>query len=386
MSVPTLLIAEARGTTKRVARTFSLACRLLPKRLRDDVYLLYLVFRTLDDLVDEGQPEAAERIAAVEAWCSGAVAPATLETTILYDLGRRHPIPADALRDFCAGMRHDLAGAPLLTEDDVDRYCYQVAGTVGLVMAHMLGTDDPDTAHPAAVALGMAMQRTNILRDVDEDIGNGRAYLAADTVRRLGGSLAPGAREPVMRDQIARADALYERAAPGSASSATAAGQSPRRPSCIARSCARSSARATAGAPAARSSPLAQAAARGARRGARALGLRLRRVMLLRTSPARLLLGALVGAQLAYPRLPDRHRTTATRGIVGLMLAASAAEAFDARGARRGLAPLVAAGAIGFGVELAGVTTGRPFGHYSYSAKLGPAWAACRCWRRRPGR
>ena len=94
--------------------------------------------------------------------------------------------------------------------------------------------------------------------------------------------------------------------------------------------------------------------------------------MLLHVRPARLLLGALVGAQLAYPRLPDRHAVAATRGIVGLMLAASAAEAFDARGARRGLAPLVAAGAIGFGVELAGVTTGRPFGHYSYSAKLGP--------------
>ena len=215
MSKSTPLIAEARGTTRRVARTFSLACRLLPKGLRDDVYLLYLVFRTLDDLVDEGQPEAAERIAAVEAWCSGAVAPATRETTILYDLRRRHPIPADALRDFCAGMRHDLAGAPLDTEDDVDRYCYQVAGTVGLVMAHMLGTDDPETAHPAAVALGMAMQRTNILRDVDEDAGNGRAYLAADTVRRLGGSLAPGAREPIMRDQIARADALYERGCAG---------------------------------------------------------------------------------------------------------------------------------------------------------------------------
>jgi putative membrane protein len=88
--------------------------------------------------------------------------------------------------------------------------------------------------------------------------------------------------------------------------------------------------------------------------------------------PARLLLGALVGAQIAYPRLPARHGVTATRGIVGLMLAASVAEALDARGARRGMLPLGAAGAVGFGVELAGVVTGRPFGHYTYSAKLGP--------------
>ena len=215
MSLSAPLLAEARGTTRRVARTFSLACRLLPKELRDDVYLLYLVFRTLDDLVDECRPKAAERIAAVEAWCDGAVAPATLETTILYDLRRRHPLPEDALRDFCAGMRHDLAGAVLYTEADVDRYCYQVAGTVGLVMAHMLGTHDPDTAHPAAVALGMAMQRTNILRDVDEDARNGRTYLAAETVRRFGGSVAPGARERVLRDQIARADVLYEQGCAG---------------------------------------------------------------------------------------------------------------------------------------------------------------------------
>jgi hypothetical protein len=54
-------LAEARDTTRRVARTFSLACRLLPRELRDDVYLLYLVFRTLDDLVDDGMPEAGAR-------------------------------------------------------------------------------------------------------------------------------------------------------------------------------------------------------------------------------------------------------------------------------------------------------------------------------------
>ena len=59
------------ATTQPVARTFALACRLLPRDVRDDVYLLYLVFRTLDDLVDEGRPEAAERVAAVERWAAG---------------------------------------------------------------------------------------------------------------------------------------------------------------------------------------------------------------------------------------------------------------------------------------------------------------------------
>jgi phytoene synthase len=203
------VLAEARATTNRVARTFAIACRLLPRELRDDVYLLYLVFRTLDDLVDEGMPDAAARISAAEAWCRTGVA-TTTETRILADLARRHPIPRDAILDFCRGMRDDLDHAPLRTEDDVDRYCYRVAGTVGVVMAALLGTEgDPERARRAAAALGMAMQRTNILRDIDEDGGNGRCYVAQESVGRFG-SLAPGRREALLRDQIARADAMYD--------------------------------------------------------------------------------------------------------------------------------------------------------------------------------
>ena len=80
----------------------------------------------------------------------------------------------------------------------------------------------------------------------------------------------------------------------------------------------------------------------------------------------RRLFAALVAAQIGYSRLPERRRVAATRGIVGLMLATSLAEA---RGRR---ALVAAAGAVGFGAELLGVATGKPFGHYSYSGKLGP--------------
>jgi uncharacterized membrane protein len=89
------------------------------------------------------------------------------------------------------------------------------------------------------------------------------------------------------------------------------------------------------------------------------------------TTP-RVLLGALIGAQVVYGRLPARRLQTATRGIVGLMLAASTADAVEARGVRRGAGAVAAAGGIGFAAEVAGVATGRPFGHYSYSGKLGP--------------
>ncbi len=207
-------VAEARATTRRVARTFALACRMLPREVRDDVYLLYLVFRRLDDLVDEGHADAASRVDAVTAWATGADGYRTPEVTVLDELAVRHPIPRDALLDFCAGMIEDLDGTVYETEEDVDRYCYRVAGTVGVVMAAVLGTDRPERARPAAAALGMAMQRTNILRDIDEDMANGRVYIAREALERHG-SLDPGSRESLLRDQIPRADALYEQGLAG---------------------------------------------------------------------------------------------------------------------------------------------------------------------------
>jgi phytoene synthase len=200
-------LTEARATTRRVARTFAIACRMLPREVRDDVYLLYLVFRTLDDLVDDGRPEAEARVAAVEAWAgNGEIA--SPETRVLSRLAERRTLPREPFVDFCRGMRDDLAGEPLVTEDDLDLYCYRVAGTVGLVMAAVLGLRRPG-AEPQAAALGMAMQRTNIIRDIDEDLAAGRIYVARETLDRYG-SLAPGAREQLLRDQIARADALYD--------------------------------------------------------------------------------------------------------------------------------------------------------------------------------
>jgi 15-cis-phytoene synthase len=204
------VLAEARATTKAVGRTFAVACRLLPRDVRDDVYRLYLVFRTLDDLVDERRPDAGAAIAAVEAWCADGVATSP-QTRMLAELATRHPLPREALLAFCHGMRGDLGpgGSVIATEADLDAYCYRVAGTVGVVMAAVLGTTTPEADRHAA-ALGEAMQRTNILRDIDEDLARGRVYLARETIERFGGALAPGRRAALVRDQIARADVLYD--------------------------------------------------------------------------------------------------------------------------------------------------------------------------------
>ncbi len=228
------LLPEARATIERVARTFALAARLLPRAVREDVDLLYLVLRTLDDLVDlegarDGGPRAADaeaRLAAVEAWARGRSAgppgarhllpdrraAATRETRILDDLVRRHPaLPRDAVADFMAGMRQDLAGPRIATEEELDVYCYRVAGTVGRLMASILGGEGPE-ADAAARSLGIAMQRTNIVRDVDEDLANGRVYLPEATLAGHGitaATLATADRRALLRDAIARADAAY---------------------------------------------------------------------------------------------------------------------------------------------------------------------------------
>ncbi len=231
------LLPEARQTINRVARSFSLAARLLPNQIRNDVELLYLVLRTLDDLVDvdvraggSTRDAAEQRIAAIEAWASrdeigasaGGAAEVSRELLILDDLARRHPdLPRDAVHDFLAGMRADLAGPQIETDQDAAHYCYQVAGTVGRLMASMLGVapGHEREADRAARALGAAMQRTNILRDIDEDLANGRVYLSAASLRahNIDPAAASGStslrdadRGELLRDEIARADAEYD--------------------------------------------------------------------------------------------------------------------------------------------------------------------------------
>jgi phytoene synthase len=225
-------IGEARSTINRVARSFSLAARLLPTDRRHDVELLYLVLRSLDDLVDVeiraggSSREAAEaRIAGIERWTRGEPigTQATDRELIILDhlANRNRAFPRDAVLDFLEGMRADLAGPSIATDDDAARYCYQVAGTVGRMMASLLGTapGSEAAADRAARSLGSAMQRTNILRDIDEDLAAGRIYLSHERLRahgidpsETGGprSLKGADRRALLQEEIARADAEYE--------------------------------------------------------------------------------------------------------------------------------------------------------------------------------
>ncbi len=190
--------------------TLAPGLRLLPADLRADAYRLYRILRTLDDLVDEDRPQAAERVEAVERWACNEPAD-TPEMALLTDLSRRHRLPTTAILDFCQGMRHDMARGTIQTESDLERYCQQAGGSVGIMLAHLFGAAESGGAKKMAM-LGRAMQRTNILRDIDEDASQGRVYIARATIERFGFPL-PGARTELLEDQIARADALYEQAA-----------------------------------------------------------------------------------------------------------------------------------------------------------------------------
>ncbi len=192
--------------------TLAPGLRLLPSDARADVYRLYMVLRTLDDLVDEDQPQAEERVEAVEHWACHESAD-TRETRILTELSQRHELPRQALLDFCQGMRHDVERAVIYTEEDLETYSQQAGGSVGIMLANILGPTSP-AGEAKMAALGRAMQRTNILRDIDEDATHGRVYIAQSTIERFGAP-TPGARTELLRDQIARADALYDQAAGG---------------------------------------------------------------------------------------------------------------------------------------------------------------------------
>jgi 15-cis-phytoene synthase len=191
------------------ASTLGPGLRMLPANVRADVYRLYGVLRTLDDLVDEDQPTAPQRIDAVASWARNEDADSP-ETEILSDLSARTGMSREPLARFCEGMRHDIDRAVIETETDLELYCERAGGSVGVMLAQLLGTRDPGCEEKMA-ALGRAMQRTNIVRDIDEDATHRRTYIANSTIARFGAPV-PGARESLLRDQIARADALYEQA------------------------------------------------------------------------------------------------------------------------------------------------------------------------------
>ena len=109
----------------------------------------------------------------------------------LADAGRQFPVPLEAFGELIDGCEADVRGTTYTTFDDLRVYCRCVAGSIGRLSLGVFGTRDVATAAPLADALGVALQLTNILRDIREDYQDGRVYLPDEDFKRFGAELSP---------------------------------------------------------------------------------------------------------------------------------------------------------------------------------------------------
>ena len=181
--------ARCEEITRREAKNFSYGIRLLRPAERRAMSALYALARRIDDIGDGALPPA-EKLAALEAVradiraLSGA--PDDPVIAAVADAAARYPIPLGALQELIDGCEMDVRGTTYETIDELVVYCRRVAGTVGRLTLAVVGTSDPATAEPLADALGVALQLTNIVRDIVEDRAMGRVYLPAADARAVG--------------------------------------------------------------------------------------------------------------------------------------------------------------------------------------------------------
>jgi 15-cis-phytoene synthase len=187
------------------ARNFSYGIRLLPPDKRRALAAVYAFARRIDDIGDGTLPPADKLTALAEARTSitalaGGATPASLADpssdadpvlVALADSGQRFPIPLEAFGELIDGCEADVRGTSYDTFDELRNYCRCVAGSIGRLSLGVFGTRDVATAAPLADELGVALQLTNILRDIREDYREGRVYLPAEDFSRFGTALRP---------------------------------------------------------------------------------------------------------------------------------------------------------------------------------------------------
>jgi phytoene synthase len=190
----TLASRECRAVLRRHSRSFALACRLLPRGARDEAAIVYAWCRRADDAIDRSPAEApaaetpAEALARLRSELQALYSGDAARDPVLAAFGRvlrARGIPHQYPEDLLAGMAMDVQGVAYQSLEQLLGYCYRVASTVGLMMCHVLGVSQSAALRPAA-HLGLAMQLTNICRDVLEDWQRGRLYLPADVLGRHG--------------------------------------------------------------------------------------------------------------------------------------------------------------------------------------------------------
>jgi phytoene synthase len=226
---------QCEKIVRRHARTFTLASYFLPARKRRAAFAFYAFCRQADDIVDSAgfvdrkivarklQSHRRNLMEALEARPRGSVF-----REVLWGV-REFAIPGEILFELLDGVARDLEPERYETWEDLARYCEGVASTVGVICAQVFGVPGGarqlDIAIGHARTLGIAMQLTNILRDVGEDARNGRCYLPDEELKRFSiereevlesRTLAGDPRwNRLMTFEITRARTLYENALPG---------------------------------------------------------------------------------------------------------------------------------------------------------------------------
>lgn len=219
--------------TRDEARNFSYGIRLLPREKRQALSAVYAMARRIDDIGDGSLPasEKASRLESIRAELHALTnEPGGLESAgpggdpvlmALADAARRLPIPLGAFDELIDGCQADVEGRQYLTAEQLIHYCRCVAGSVGRLALGVYSPRAHDTAQPLADALGVALQLTNILRDVREDRLLGRVYLPQADLERFGCRLELGPGDLIddppdrfaalVRFEAERAEQWYER-------------------------------------------------------------------------------------------------------------------------------------------------------------------------------
>jgi 15-cis-phytoene synthase len=187
--------------TRKSGSSFTYAFRVLPHLKRRAIYALYSFCRVVDDCVDEpgGPGEAGLRLWLAEVQRCYAGNPETELGRELAEAVFRFPIPRSCFEDIVAGCRMDLTVRRYATFDDLRLYCQRVASAVGLASIEIFGYEDPGT-RAYAIELGLALQITNIVRDVAVDAARDRIYLPLEDLARFEvteAALLEAARTPV---------------------------------------------------------------------------------------------------------------------------------------------------------------------------------------------
>jgi phytoene synthase len=219
---------QAEQVIRAHSKTFFFATGLLPPAPRRGIRALYGFCRSTDDLVDTAEP-GCTGLEEVEKWRAMAALPAERQTNpILYTWAWvREAYAVNRLyeKELIDGVAQDILFKPYLTWAELEHYCYAVASTVGLLSMPIIGLAPGvsfDQAAPYAIQLGVALQLTNILRDVGEDARRGRVYFPQEDLERFGLTLQDIYDQVydqrfigLMCFEIERAHQIYQRALPG---------------------------------------------------------------------------------------------------------------------------------------------------------------------------